>query len=88
MGSMNLTPPPFDDVVLEWLRKREPDAVQVVSVVAFGSDWGGSTEGGFYPETDVTVSYLSRAGQRQNLKVDGEDMASLWNHVMAAWPAQ
>lgn len=82
----NTQPPPFNDVVLAWLKTRRADAAQVTKVDTYGTDWAGDTEGGFYAEFDTTVIYLTTDGKRATYGVSGEDCQSLWDHVMRSWP--
>lgn len=85
-------------VVLEWLQAHdEPSAIEVISVKGQGSDWQGSTEGGFYDVFTVEVMFTkhgtinARTGVEGPITVRedirGEDMESLWNHVMGSWPS-
>ena len=77
--------PSLEEHVLAWLKDRKPSAVEVNSVVSYGTDWAGDTEGGFYPESDVTIRWTDDKGIRQSLEIRGEDMADLWDHVVSGW---
>ncbi len=72
----------FHLLVLDWLWARGFRAEEVTGTDAYGSDYAGDTEGGLYPEFTVTISYVSD-GKPDRLRVDGEDLASLWKHVTA-----
>lgn len=74
----------FNERVLAWLRISDPKAESVVSVRGEGSDWAGDTEGGFFSVFTVSITYTSRGSARtQYLTVEGQDMESLWNAVVA-----
>jgi hypothetical protein len=81
----------FEDVVGRWLRttkQREvpPDFRRVVSVKAYGTDWAGDTEGGFYSTAEVRIQYEQADGTLKGCDVEGDDMQSLWEFVMGSWP--
>ena len=79
----------FDRVVADWLRSTGKDVAEIVSVEAYGTDWAGDTEGGFYDESDVTIKYRSEPDGKVNyLEVRGEEMGALWQFVMNAWPEE
>lgn len=75
----------FEQMVAEWLRGKCVAVESVESVVAFGTDWAGDTEGGFHSDADVTITYWNAEGARRQETVQGEDMADLWRFVMQAW---
>lgn len=74
----------FEEHVLPWLKDAVGDAVAVERVEADGADMTGDTEGGFYPSFSVTIVYRDAAGRERRYTVEGEDMASLWSHAVAA----
>lgn len=85
----------FEKTVLTWLQETRPElqAVEVTRVVAEGSDWNGDTETGFYETSDLCIVYRwqnkdlkSGPGFERQYYVGGSSMASLWDHVMKAWP--
>lgn len=61
------------------------DAVAVEDITAYGTDWAGDTEGGFYPEFEMTIQYMTRHGA-ERMRVSGELLESLWMFVMRSWP--
>lgn len=75
----------LNEVVAEWLRKDGPVA-EVVSVDGYGTDDAGDTFNGFHARFEVTIHYVSESGEERTLTVEGDDMQSLWNHVMNSWP--
>jgi hypothetical protein len=81
--------PTFEEVVLAWMRADEhgDDVVEVVGVDAVGTDWAGDTEGGFYPEFELTIRYRTNSRRNERLQVFGEDLAELWRFVMRSWPS-
>ena len=72
----------FNRRVLEWLRERCPDAVEVTAVDGHGYDMAGDTEGGFYASFDCDIRYLDAEGKAHYLGIEGSDMASLWKWVV------
>jgi hypothetical protein len=76
----------FLAAVLPWVRQRATDAVQVLAVTTYGTDWAGGTAEGFYSESDVSIEYVTAGGVQKTLTVAGESMESLWRFVMDAWP--
>jgi len=68
--------------VAEWAREQGLDVARLVSADGVGSDWEGSTEGGFYDVFRVDIRYEDSAGQIQWEDVSGERMASLWQFVV------
>jgi hypothetical protein len=74
----------FEEHVLVWLRRLPRDADHVLAVTSHGSDWEGSTEGGFYSRFVVEIEYVTSAGHRSREYVEGDDMDSLWKHVVSA----
>lgn len=78
----------FYECVLAWLRTEgdEPTAAYVTAVNTYGTDWAGDTEGGFYSESDVEISYLDTAGRSERRTLTGESMESLWRWVVSEWP--
>lgn len=76
----------FRAVVLEWLRKEHPEAVAIEGFETYGTDWAGDTFGGFHSEFEFTIRYACSDGGTERVEVKGEDMASLWTHVMRSWP--
>ena len=81
-------PQAFRDMVRDWLRSEEPvrDIAEVVSVNAYGTDWAGDTEGGFYSESDVYIRYKSSEGREHYASIKGEASQSLWAWIVKAWP--
>lgn len=79
----------FNEAVLRWMQTEEPQrkAARIVRVTGDGTDWAGGTEEGFYSEHSVWIRYVDEAGTERDWEVTGSSMASLWDHVIAAWPA-
>lgn len=77
----------FEEVVAEWMRANEFgfDVQKVVSCDGVGDDWHGSTAWGFGTHFGVAVAWLTSDGTRRNGTIEGEDMQSLWMHVVGAW---
>ena len=68
---------------LGWVQKRHPEAVAVAAIEPSGSDWEGSTEGGFFSVFALHVSWIDSEGQRHtDYDVSGEDLEALWLQVM------
>ena len=90
----------FNDRVLGWLRQwRYPGAVSVEKVLPYGTDWAGDTESGFYDEFNVTIEFTEQmtvhVGPEERtefiprtVEVNGENMASLWQWVVAGYEEQ
>lgn len=77
----------FSEYVLRWLREvQHVSATSVEKVDGRGTDWCGSTEGGFYSQFDVDIRYTDEGGAVRTKSVEGEEMASLWSWVVGAWP--
>lgn len=78
----------FRALVLEWLRKRfgPEGADEVLYVESVGDDWDGDTYGGYYCTFGVCITYQHHANETRTIHVDGEDMASLWQHVVKRFP--
>jgi hypothetical protein len=80
-------PTGFTAALAEWMRGQDIRVAQVVRVEAHGSDWEGSTEGGFYTTFGIHVEYVTQEGRRCTWSLhEGEDMAALWTHMMHSWP--
>lgn len=70
-------------VVLGWIKHdQDPDAVEVLKVGGYGTDWDGDTEGGFYSSFYASVCWRRGDGTEQTRDFQGEDMASLWDWVI------
>lgn len=59
------------------------EPVELLSAQPDGSDWAGDTEGGFYPEFSMRLTWRDSSGAEQYLHVEGKDMASLWMAVVS-----
>lgn len=81
-------PAGFAERVTAWVRERRPDFAKLISVASKGSDWGGDTEGGFYPTFRVEIVYESQRGRTKHFDVEGEEMASLWQWVVDGWTTE
>ena len=83
-------PAGFRELVLAWLRSEEGggrlDAVSVENVGGHGSDWSGSTEGGFYSTFSVDINWTDADGKTHVSDPEGEAMDSLWKWVVRSWP--
>jgi hypothetical protein len=80
--------PEFRAHVLRWLREEKHiDAVSVEKVKGYGTDWAGDTNGGFYSDWSIDITYTDSAGKSRFEEVKGEDFLSLWHWVVSAWPA-
>jgi hypothetical protein len=77
--------PAFEEVVAEWMRSKRYDVESVESVEGLGSDMDGDTMHGFYASFGTYIKWRAPGGATQSLKVDGDDMVSLWKHVVGAW---
>ena len=75
-------PDPFKRVVLEWLKQRDSSAIEVLAVSSHGTDYAGSTEGGFYSTFEVDLRYRTDDGRLIFMDVEGDDMESLWSWVV------
>lgn len=64
-------------------RLRGP--VRVLDVKTEGYE-AGDTDCGFYDVSETVITYVDHEGQRRAFRAAGVDLASLWNHVMHAWP--
>ena len=79
--------PGYRHHVLRWMREvRGFQVDEITGVTPHGTDWAGSTEGGFYDTFSVSISYTSHE-QTHFMDVTGEDMGSLWNFVVGQLPA-
>ena len=79
----------FKAHVLRWLREEQDlDAASVETVSGDGSDWQGSTEGGFYSTFTVEIHYRDSTGKLHMTDITGEDMGSLWRWVVDSWTAE
>jgi hypothetical protein len=75
-------------MVAEWLRGRGYADATVTAVMAFGDDWVGDTNHGFDSKFYTEVEWVDAVGNRRSETVEGEDMESLWKHVVGAWPTE
>lgn len=75
----------FEQHVLLWLRERSPGALAVEQVSGSGTDMAGDTESGFHSEFRVQITYRDARGVMGFHGVEGEEMESLWNHVVKGW---
>lgn len=75
----------FNEAVADWLRTRDTKVDEVTNVQSDGSDMAGDTEGGFYERFEVLIGYYVD-GKAMSTSVGGEDLASLWDHVVRSWP--
>lgn len=75
----------LEEHVLPWLKKRHPFVVKVERISGYGKDLAGDTESGFYSEFEVTISYLDSDGRKFSWGVQGEEMNSLWEHVVSGF---
>jgi hypothetical protein len=73
----------FLRIVLGWLQRQQGsrDARTVVSAVATGGE-DGSTDAGWFPTCELQIEWTDPDGRHRTTRVDGEDLASLWNTVM------
>lgn len=76
----------FNEHVAVWLRNQGTPAVKVLSVRGEGTEWYGSTESGWDDKFDVSITCELDTGEVASCNVDGEELAELWNWVVAAWP--
>lgn len=76
----------FNEHVAVWLRNQGTPAVKVLSVRGEGTEWYGSTESGWDDKFDVSITCELDTGEIASCNVDGEELAELWNWVVAAWP--
>ena len=80
--------PEFRAHVLRWLREeKDLDAVSVESVAGYGTDWEGDTDGGFWSDQNIDMTWIDSSGQQQYTEVRGDDFMSLWHWVVDVWPA-
>jgi hypothetical protein len=77
--------PAFLDAVTAWLRDHQPDA-RATAVTSQGLDMNGDTDGGFYASFEVTVEFALSDGSTSYMRVEGSDMAELWNAVVSKFP--
>jgi hypothetical protein len=75
----------FEEVVAEWLRGLGYVVEGVDSVEGVGSDLDGDTMNGFHRSFATWLRWRGPGGVRRDWDVDGEDMESLWKHVVGAW---
>lgn len=74
----------FESRVLAWVQEHEDnEAAKIIKVLGNGSDWNGDTEAGFYSTFGVDITYEKRDGRRQTVSPEGQQMASLWDAVVA-----
>ena len=78
----------FNAAVSEWATRHYRRNVTVTEVRAYGSDWAGDTESGFYSSFEVTLYGTDDTGAGFFEDVDGEAMGSLWNFVVAGFRQQ
>jgi len=75
----------FESAVLHWLQANgHPDAQRVSTVEGSGTDWYGDTENGWSARFTVTIKWHDDADAPHFDEIEGEEMASLWNAVVAA----
>lgn len=73
----------FNTIVLGWVQAtKDPEAVEVVQVGGYGTDWAGSTEGGFFSSFAAEIWWRRADGTEKCLDVEGEDMGSMWDWVV------
>lgn len=73
----------FNATVLGWVQaEKDAEAVEVIQVGGYGTDWEGDTEGGFYSSFYASVKWRRADGTERTIDVDGEDMGSMWDWVV------
>lgn len=73
----------FHAVVLAFIQKHEDaEAVEIIEVGGYGTDWAGGTEEGFYSTFDAAVRWRRADGSTQSKGYEGEDMGDLWAWVI------
>jgi hypothetical protein len=79
----------FLAAVLDWVKHKDPQADRITEVSAYGTDWAGSTDAGFYDDFEVTITYMRVDGSQVWWReIRGEDMASLWQAVIGDYKAE
>jgi hypothetical protein len=76
----------FEETVAVWLRANGYPCDVVTSVRGLGTDWAGGTDRGFHDDFSVRIDYRNDGQDRLEL-IGGEEMQSLWEHVVGKWPA-
>lgn len=82
--------PEFRKLVLDWAREQKPNIVEILRVRGYGTDWAGDTEGGFYSETNIEISYKTDGGREGFWEITGDTFLSLWSYVVnnGHWKAE
>lgn len=76
----------FEEVIAAWLRSNgRGSVVTVTKCDGVGSDWNGSTEAGFFESFAVDVTWVDAVGVTRRDSIVGDEMGSLWMHVVGAW---
>lgn len=85
MNEETALPPAFAAHVLAWLQTVRPTAASVERVNGYGTDWAGGTEEGFHDEFGVSIMFTHADGTHGSIHVAGEQMESLWTHVVGGF---
>lgn len=73
----------FAASVLAFIRAtKDAEATEVTAVNGSGTDWAGSTEGGFYSTFSADVMWRRADGTVTGHYYEGEEMGDLWNWVV------
>ena len=73
-------------LVNEWAHANLRDVERIDKIAAYGTDWAGDTESGFYSRFEVSLIGRRRGAPESQppyvWDVTGEKMESLWMHVV------
>lgn len=79
----NVVSAEFKAVLLGFVKSHDDsEAVEIIEVGGYGTDWAGDTEGGFYSSFDASIRWRRADGSIKSRSYQGEDMGELWDYVI------
>ena len=72
------------ELILEWLKGQDSEAVEIISSRGSGTDWDGDTESGFFKTFAVDIVYLTADGTRKHRTTVGKGAKTGANNTFVA----